>query len=204
MSQFSFVVRMERTSQPREWLESWAALYPGTDDLEYHRQIARHESLAAADFEEIGQWKDGAGAEKDGEWKKNGRWKPNVASVAYEIGMKAAAKLPKYRNEILAADVTDFLNDWSNKEYTNPKPKHFGLSRAPTLLHFISGGRFPIFDSRVRNAMARLLLNSSFPNTVRCYQESYCLRFSELAALCGAEDVRELDKALFSLDAFSK
>ena len=183
MSQFSFVVRMERTSQPREWLESWAALYPGTDDLEYHRLIARHESLAAADFEEIGQWKDGAGAEKDGEWKKNGRWKPNVASVAYEIWMKAAAELPKCPNENRAADVTDFLNDWSNKEYTDPKPKHFGLSRATTLLHFISGGRFPIFDSRVRNAMARLLLNSSFPNTVRCYQESYCLRFSELAAL---------------------
>src|SRR5207245_10859851 len=51
--------------------------------------------------------------------------------------------------------------------------KHFGLSRATTLLHFVSGGRFPIFDSRVRKAVARLL-NCSVPNDVPWYLDSYC------------------------------
>jgi hypothetical protein len=75
--------------------------------------------------------------------------------------------------------------------------KHFGLSRATTLLHFISGGRYPIFDSRVRKAMTRLL-NCPVPKTGRWYLDSYRPLFSEVAALCGTEDFRMVDKALFS------
>ncbi len=108
--------------------------------------------------------------------------------------MQTASELPKCPEE---SRVADFLDDWSDREYTDPVKKRFGLARTTTLLHFISGGRFPIFDSRVRRAMARLL-NSRVPNTVSWYLDSYCPLFSEIAALCGTKDLRMVDKALFA------
>jgi len=65
--------------------------------------------------------------------------------------MKAAQELPKCPD---GSDVADFLDNWSGRTYTDvfekkgPVEKHFGLARATTLLHFVSGGRFPICDSR--------------------------------------------------------
>ena len=169
----------------------WAARYVEFDDPEHNELIAKDKSLSAADFVRIGKWKDAV--------KTEGRWKANVASVAYRIWMLAASELPKCPEE---SRVADFLDDWSERKYTDeyaigPVEKRFGLSRTSTLLHFISGGRFPIFDSRVRRAMARLL-NFPVPNTVRWYLDSYCSLFSEIAALCGTEDLRMVDKALFS------
>src|ERR1700686_291859 len=79
--------------------------------------------------------------------------------------------------------------------------KRFGLSRATTLLHFIRGGRFPIFDSRVVVAITRL---SGLPAeyTVRWYVDKCCQMFSELAAACGSlDDVRAVDRALFCYGA---
>jgi hypothetical protein len=98
--------------------------------------------------------------------------------------------------------VEAFLNDWSDRTYTDkytqgPVKKRFGLSRATTLLHFISGGSFPIFDSRVRRAMTRML-NTAVPNTVGWYLDSYCPLFLEVASLSGTEDLRLVDMALFS------
>ena len=134
--------------------------------------------------------------------KTDGRWKANVASVAYPIWMLAASELPKCPDQ---NEVAAFLSDWSNRRYTEEYAtrrieKRFGLSRATTLLYFLSGGRFPIFDSRVRKAMTRLL-NSPVPNTVRWYLDSYCSLFSEVAALCGTKDLRMVDMALFSYGA---
>jgi hypothetical protein len=81
--------------------------------------------------------------------------------------------------------------------------KRFGVPRATTLLHFVSGGRFPMIDSRVRRAIARLSNDHVRPkNTVSWYLESFRPLFSELAALCKAEGdlrmLRMLDKALLS------
>jgi len=42
------------------------------------------------------------------------------------------------------------------------------------------------------------LLKSSVPNTVRWYLDSYCPFFSEVTTLCGTEDLRMVDMALFS------
>lgn len=191
MSRLSFRGSDGRNIAPQEWLRMWASLYPRKYDPEYDSVVTKYKSLSAADFERIGRWKDGAETE--------GKWKPNVASVAYQIWMQAASELPTCPDE---SRVADFLHDWSERKYTDKYgsravQKRFGLSRATTLLHFISGGRFPIFDSRVRRAMTRLL-NSSVRNNVRWYVDSYCPLFSEIAALCGAEDEREVDKALFS------
>jgi hypothetical protein len=119
--------------------------------------------------------------------------------VAYTIWRQAAKDLPVCPDE---SHVAGFLADWSERKYMDHfksgiVQKRFGLSRATTLLHFLSGGRFPIFDSRVRKAMTRLL-GSRVPNTVHWYLDSFCPLVLEIAALCGTEDLRMVDKALFS------
>ena len=189
-----------RSSTPQEWLRIWADQYPSSDynNAEYRELIAKHKSLSSEDFERIGMWKDGASSK--------GRWKRNVASVAYLIWKQAAKKLPKCPRE---SEVADFLKDWSNKAYADvfkngSRKKHFGLSRATTLLNFVSGGRYPIFDSRVRTAIARLLDRPELPGTVTSYLESYLPLFKELADCCETVDFRVLDKALFSYGALEK
>ena len=47
-----------------------------------------------------------------------------------------------------------------------PVKKRFGVPRATTLLHFVSGGRFPIIDSRVRRAIVKLLATTMFRPTL--------------------------------------
>jgi hypothetical protein len=180
-----------RDIAPEEWLRIWADLYPDTEYPGYEELIAKHRSLSAADFERIGRWKDSA--------LTYSKWKPNVAMVAYKIWMQAASELPGI--PIDESRLARFLEDWSGRKYRDEynngvvREKRFGLSRTTTLLHFISGGRFPIFDSRVRRASA--LLGSSVRNTVREYLELYCPLFLEIAAACGTKDYRMLDKALF-------
>lgn len=191
MNQFRFLSLDGRDVPPKEWLHMWADLYPSQDYAGYEELMARHESFSHADIERIGRWKDNA--------KTAVKWKSNVASVAYEIWMQAASEVPVCPKD---DGTADFLDDWSGRKYTDEfgirrVEKRFGLSRATTLLHFVSGGRFPIFDSRVRKAMTRLL-SSHVPNTVRWYLDSYCPLFSEIAALCVAQDLRVVDKALFS------
>jgi hypothetical protein len=188
-----------RGSTPQEWLRVWAERYP-EDYLEdiYRDLIARYESLSSEDFEKIGKWKDNA-------WRES-VWKANVARVAYQIWMKAAEELPVFPD---GSEPETFLYNWVNRTYTDeykngPKVKHFGLSRSSTLLHFVSGGRFPIFDSRVRSAVSRLLGIPVPPDTITYYLKTYCPLFLEIAALCETADLRKLDKALFSYGALDK
>jgi hypothetical protein len=177
---------------PAEWLRVWAAEYPGAKyDSEHDTLIAKSRSLSSADFERIGRWKDAATAD--------GKWKPNVASVAFRIWMQAATARPKCPN---SARAGDFLLDWSERKYTDQfasrtVKKRFGLSRATTLLYFLSKGRFPIFDSRVRRAIIRLR-GAPVPNTVSGYLSSYCPLFLDIAARCQTTDLRKVDQALFS------
>jgi len=200
MSELKFRILGARDSTPQEWLRAWANLYQAKDD-EYSSLIAtaRRQSLADEDFIRIGKWKDRA--------KTETRWKPNVASVAYLIWKQASKELPACPKD---NEVEAFLNEWSKRTYIDKFPngaakkKRFGLSRATTLLHFISGGRFPILDSRTRGAIARLY-DCPARNDVHWYLNVFWRRFSELAALCGTmDDLRRLDKALFSYDSFEK
>jgi hypothetical protein len=198
MSQFRFQVQEMRDSTPREWLCVWAGRYQGYDETEYGDLIEKHKLLSAEDFRRIGKWKDDATTEN--------QWKPNVASVAYLIWERAAQELPKCPDE---SGVAVFLEDWSSREYRDvfkngSRKKRFGLSRATTLLHFISGGRYPIFDSRVKTALARLLGRPKLSDTVRSYLDSYIPLFKELADHCETNDFRMLDKALFSYGALDE
>ncbi|MGB8495213.1 MAG: hypothetical protein WCE53_12485 [Candidatus Acidiferrum sp.] len=198
MSQFRFQVLQMRYSTPQEWLRVWAGLYQGYDETEYRDLIEKHKSFSAEDFRRIGKWKDGATTQ--------GQWKPNVASVAYLIWEQAADELPNCSEE---SEVVAFLEDWSDRAYTDifkngPRKKHFGLSRATTLLHFVSGGHYPIFDSRVKTAIARLLDHPELPGTVSSYLDSYLPLFKELADRCETDGFRTLDKALFSYGALEE
>jgi hypothetical protein len=177
-------------------LRIWSDRYPIEDYAEYDELIAGHKAFSAVHFEQIGKCKDNA--------KTESKWKANVASVAYPIWMQAATELPQCPEQ---SQLVVFLNGWAGRKYTDTYPtkrvaKTFGLSRSTTLLHFISGGRFPILDSRVRRAMTRLL-SSRVRNTVQWYLDSYCPLFSEVSALCSTEDLRRVDMALFSYGARS-
>jgi hypothetical protein len=198
MSQFRFQVLEMRDSTPQEWLRVWTGRYQGYDETEYGDLIEKHKLLSAEDFRRIGKWKDDATTAD--------QWKPNVASVAYPIWERAAEELPKCPEE---SEVAVFLEYWSNRAYTDKfksgtRKKHFGLSRATTLLHFVSGGRYPIFDSRVKTALARLLGRPKLPGTVSSYLDSYVPLFKELADRCETNDFRMLDKALFSYGALDE
>jgi hypothetical protein len=77
--------------------------------------------------------------------KTDRKWRVNVAAVAFPIWMQAASELPKCPTE---SEVAHFLNDWSERKYTDQyanglQEKRFGVARATTLLHFLSGGRLP-------------------------------------------------------------
>jgi hypothetical protein len=193
MSRFRFRGVDGEDIAPDEWLRTWAALFPSKKYYaeEYDALIGNYKSLSAADFVRIGKWKDAAKTER--------KWKANVASVAFEIWMQAAKEMPVCPE---GTEVAAFLGHWSERKYNDhftsrTMEKHFGLSRATTLLHFVSGGRFPIFDRRVRKAIARLL-NCNVPNEIPWYLDSYCPLIKEIASLSGTEDLRTVDKALFS------
>ncbi len=139
MSEFRFLIVDVRDSAPQESVHVWADQFDADDHEERRTLIKRYASFSKDDFVQIGRWKDNA--------KTQGKWGPNVAMVAYHIWMEAAEKRPKCPQE---SDVPSFLNEWSEKTYTDVFPnksvlKHFGLSRATTLLHFVSGGAFPYF-----------------------------------------------------------
>ncbi len=194
MSNFNFRILELKNTTAAGWLQSWSDRYDreNDDEKEYRRLIENWRSLSSEDFEAVGKWKDGA--------FKGDKWKPNVASVAYPIWMQAALESPRCPEE---DRLVAFLEDWSGRTYVDEyssgvRTKRFGLSRATTLLHFISGARYPIFDSRVRTAIARLTGSAIADLTVPKYFEYYAL-FKELLSRCESEDdPRKLDKALFS------
>jgi hypothetical protein len=185
------------TTDARAWLSHWAARYPRGKYPSISHLIAAGSSgsLSSQDFEWIGKWKDGAFSTR--------KWKPNIASVAYPIWMQASSQLPGIRiTDDLAA--REFLIAWTTKTYRNfyrngleREPK-FGLSRASTLLHLVSGGNFPIFDSNVRRAVKRLTGRSAKKDDIEWYLCSYRQLFQHVMDECKEIDVRRVDEALFS------
>ncbi|HLI62367.1 MAG TPA: hypothetical protein VKV05_03125 [Terriglobales bacterium] len=190
-NQFTFLYPQLQEIDPKKWVSRWAAHYDGYDDDDYWRLIHKQGPLSYEDFELMGRWKDNAPKGSD-------KWKPNVAMVAYDVWMEAADKLrvcPE-RN-----DVASFLSKWSEKKFRAGKggPKSFGLARATTLLHFLSAGQYPIFDSRVIEAIG-WLRGTETTNTVEAYL-SCCPLLENIAEACGVSDAegrRKLDKAMFA------
>lgn len=192
MSGFRFRGLDGKDASPEEWLDIWAHRYPSGSYPGYEELIAKHKSLSAPDIVRIGKWKDGV--------KTDSKWKENVAMVAYPIWIQAASELPPCPAD---GEVAVFLENWSERKYVNKyksagvQEKKFGLSRATTLLHFLSGGHYPIFDSRVRRALRRLL-GIRVGNTSIWYVNRYCGLFREIASVCATKDLRKVDEALFS------
>jgi hypothetical protein len=132
------------------WVTWWAGRYNDGDNPQYFDLIAKQGKLSAEDFEQIGKWKERC--LKPG----NDRWKTGTPT-AYDVWMQAKAQLPKCPD---MTGITAFLTDWSERTFSaagkDQRRQRFGLSRATTLLHFLSGGEYPILDSRVVTAMIRL------------------------------------------------
>ena len=124
------------------------ACYVNSDNREYFDLIDKEDKLGGEEFELIGKWKEGCLKPGHGSWKTG-------TPRAYDVWMQVKAESPKRPEE---AAVTAFLRDWSERKFAAGKGKRqrFGLSRATTLLHFVSGGEYPILDARVVNAMRRL------------------------------------------------
>ena len=176
------------------WVSEWEREYPVAryDEKYYNLLIQKAGSLSSDDFIVMGRWKDDAWTE--------GRWKPNVAMVAFPAWVAASTELPGITLD--RSTLENFLTNWANRLYPDTsarsadKMKRFGLSRATTLAHFISIGKFPICDSRVRRAIKRLC-SARARDEVSWYLRLYVPTFEELERVCGAS-VRRLDKALFA------
>jgi len=203
MTEPTFLVLSTIAKPADQWLEFWAKRYTDYETKNeadiYRELIDKQDNLSSNDFVVMGKWKDNA----LGETRRN-RWKENVAMVAYRGWIRAAAELPKCPTTESAVKV--FLQEWSEWKYRDSssrsadKMKRFGLSRASTMLHFISGGRYPIFDERVRVAIERLS-GKELGMTIEEYLNDVCPFVENLSHLCGCRDVRKLDNALFAYGA---
>lgn len=191
---FGFRLPSGEPCGPREWLNNWEPRYPEAqyDEKYYDHLIQQSGNLASEDFILLGRWKDSAWTER--------KWRANVAMVAFPAWMDAARELPGF--DLGKASVEEFLNTWSEHLYPDASSKsvdgqkRFGLSRTTALLHFMSAGKFPICDSRVRTAIRRLT-NRRAPDEVKWYLASYIPLFEDLAGQC-CTSPRSLDKALFA------
>jgi hypothetical protein len=177
---------------PAVWLREWSedfpkGKYPSLDSL-----LAKATYLTAADFHYLGRWKDNA-------LESANKWQPNVASVAFVIWMQAANELAGTRIDHIV--VPSFLTEWSSKAYvdrfsTGIVIERFGLPRATTILHVLSGGEYPIFDSRVQRAFRRLTGEKAHAQ-VEWYLGSYVPFFSHLVSVCSTKYMKAVDNALF-------
>lgn len=198
MSRFKFLYPEWREVEPSGWLEQWAGRFGDGDNPEYFALIAKQGRLTSDDFEQVGRWKEGCLNPSHGSWKTG-------TPKGYDVWMQAKAETPECPEE---SGVSAFLERWSERRFAAGKKSNlvlsyrFGLSRATTLLHFISGARYPIFDSNVATALIRL--GSPIEETSDSYLNSFCPLFSEIAAVCGVsgvEGLRKLDNALFNYGA---
>jgi hypothetical protein len=198
MSQFAFRYPEWRDVEPRAWLDYWAGRYNGGDNNKYFELIEKHDKLSKEDFEQVGKWKEGCLKPNHGSWKTG-------TPKAYDVWMQTKTESPKCPEQ---DDVAGFLEGWSTRTFVAGEKNskvliyRFGLSRATTVLPFISGGQYPIFDSRVSTAMIRL--GSPVEKTIEGYLNSFCPLFSEVAGICGVserEGLRRLDNALFTYGA---
>jgi len=198
MLECRFKVLVMRDSSAEEWLRAWSALYgdeSNSDEKEYRDLILEHQVRPTRYYERIGQWKDSA---------TGGRWSPTAESVAYQVWKLAERKRPTCPSD---NEVRTFLDFWTKEEChfqrsSRTITKHFGVPRSATLLHFLSGGRWPIYDSRANRGVACLLGQDESEISVENYLNFYCPVFKEIAALCGTEkNRRELDRALLMFGA---
>ena len=189
-----------REIDAHKWVTWRAGRYGDGDNPQYFgliERIEKKEPFSAEDFDQIGRWKEGCPK------PDNGRWKTGTP-VAYDVWMEAKKELPKCPD---ATGITAFLMDWSERTFVaggDKRKKTFGLSRATTLLHFVSVGEFPILDRRVVTAMMRLGSPIDEAETIGGYLNSFCPLFSELADVCGLSGLRgrkTLDNALFNYGA---
>jgi hypothetical protein len=197
---FNFRVIQFREDSANNWLQAWAARYDlESDDFDkekYEELIERKGNFSPDDYKTMGWWKDNVRSE--------GRWKENVALVAYRIWTAQDTLMLRCPDEL---GIRDFLDTVSQMEYTDqyasgPRTKQFGFSRATTILHFLSVGMYPIFDSRVAIAVLHISDLRPRKDGSLWYVERFLPYYHSLASECQTSNQRQLDKALFTYGAF--
>ena len=205
---FNFLSPGGSAITPEEWVNDWSKKFPRPSDRLYDYLVRKASKMTSDDLRILGAWKDGA-LEKSvfsGEgqfdpnntkYSFNGKWKPSAASVAFETWETIAEELGGNMQDGYPPDPEEFLRKWE-QERAGAKAKRFGLSRATSLLHFISGGRYPIFDKNVRRGM-HLLTGTTVEYTLEWYSGGFRKLFSELARECKCEtNPRKVEMALFA------
>jgi hypothetical protein len=125
--------------------------------------------------------------------------------VAYDTWMEIARAMPPCPSE---ERVGEFLTRWSERKAKykcrdgRVLEKKFGLSRTTTLLHFLSGARYPIFDSRVERAVQGLTGRRVDRTSLSDYQQVVRPLVADIFRQCRTEDLRKLDRALFAYGAW--
>ena len=104
--------------------------------------------------------------------------------------------------------VAEFLTEWSERKAKykcrdgRVLEKKFGLSRTTTLLHFLSGARYPIFDSRVETAVKGLTGRRVDRTSLSDYEQVVRPLVAEIVWQGHTEDLRQVDRALFAYGAW--
>jgi hypothetical protein len=203
------------TASPAVWLDEWSPKsIKYTDEAYYNYLEQKASKMTDRDILILGAWKDGALVQKGDPFDPEvpeftRKWGPNAASVAYQVWKNAAKELGGKMAEGFPTDTVAFIRDWSERTYPQEmkggvRSKHFGLARATTLPHFVSGGRYPIFDSRVRKAV-RNLTGVAAPYTLEWYLGTYCELFLQLTKECNSEpNPRKVDNAVRAYSKFGE
>jgi len=193
--------------EPRVWLQKWAELFLSSGerqgDNQVYESLVRKTQLSGEDFEQIGRWKEGCIPRIGTE---HGRWK-RLTSAAFDVWMQAKESPPQVPADKFSKDsARKFLLDWQERKFRKPvkggrvQDTRFGLSRATALLHFMSAGRFPIYDSFEWYAFRRMGTPLPWEVTVDVYLEKFCPLLCSVASRCclthSIEELRKLDNAL--------
>ncbi len=209
-SNFKFKLPDGTETSCNQWVDAWSREYDSGKypDKVYDYLVNKAGQMSGRDICILGAWKDGAlkkgcdrefGPDAVDDKLFSRKWSSAAAGAAYEVWNRAAQGLGGQMANGFPSDTGTFLTDWSvSRGKCGARIKRFGLARASTLLHFISGGRYPIFDSRVRLALKKLTGEKAI-KTVEWYLNRFCGLFRELQTECGVQsDPRKLDKALFA------
>jgi hypothetical protein len=202
-----------------QWVDLWASKYPAHRYSEevYRYLIQKGARLNSQDILLLGAWKDaalqrcrdnsGMGPFSGQYYRFNQRWSKDAASAAFEIWQLLSEKISEIKaifEKLGKLTILKYGSSGKGGQVT----KRFGLARASTLIHFLTSGKYPIYDSNVHKGIYGLTLGMfrgvRIPRyfagrglTVAAYCDVFCPAVQELL-LASDRTMRSVDRALFT------